>query len=178
MTLLPPNSTKLERDLEQVLQRTTELDAPLRKLWNPDTCPEHILPWLAWGLGLSDWKTYWPVSIKRAFIRDAIDFKRKQGTAQSVRQIVRNFGAAVVLQEGWEAEPKRAPHTFSVVINATHMGGDTITDEFQQDIIDSIQKAKPARSSFTVTSGLVASGAVGVGGVSRAFIYRRLELRA
>lgn len=178
MTLLPPNSTKLERNLESALQRTTDLDAPLRDLWNPETCPEHILPWLAWGLGLTDWKTYWPASIKRAFIRDAVDFKRKQGTAKSVRQVVRNFGAAVVLQEGWQTDPPRAPHTFSVVINATQMNGETITEEFQQDIIDSIKEAKPARSSFTVTSGLVASASVRVGAFSQAYIYRRLELHS
>lgn len=177
MSLLPPNATALERRLEEVTARTSDLPVDIRQLWNPDTCPEHILPWLAWGFGLHDWKSYWPTSIKRAVIRDAIDFKRKQGTAASVRQIVTAFGAQVVLKECWEVEPKAAPHTFSVVINATSMGGQAVTDEFQQDIIDSIARAKPARTHFTVTAGLAASAAIGRAARGRAFLYRRLELR-
>lgn len=176
MTLLPPNATVLEKNIETVLKRNSELSTPLRTLWNPDTCPEHILPWLAWGFGLNDWKSYWPVSIKRAFIRDAIDFKRKKGTAQSVRQIVNNFGAAVVLQECWESQPKATPHTFSVVINATRMGGEAITDDFQQDIINSISQAKPARSNFTVTAGVTAQTHVGITAYACAHIYYRMEL--
>lgn len=176
MTLLPPNSSPLERSLEAVTARNTALPIPISKLWDPMTCPEHVLPWLAWGFGLHDWKSYWPTSIKRAVIRDAIDLKRRQGTAASVRRIVTALGAQVALTECWQIVPKATPHTFSVVINATSMGGQAVTDEFQQDIIDAIIRAKPVRSHFTVTAGLIANGSIGISGEGRAYLYRRLEL--
>ena len=99
MTLLPPCSTPLERKLEAVTARTTDIPVPLRDLWNPETCPESLLPWLAWSLGIDAWKPYWPLSIKRALIKDAINVKRKKGTVKSVRDIVAAFGASIVLQE-------------------------------------------------------------------------------
>ncbi len=45
MSQLPSNATELERALEFATDEET--DVPLRLLVNPDTCPEHILPWLA-----------------------------------------------------------------------------------------------------------------------------------
>ena len=47
-SLLPPNASALERKLEQATLRLGTLPVPLRELWNPDTCPAHLLPWLAW----------------------------------------------------------------------------------------------------------------------------------
>jgi phage tail P2-like protein len=176
MTLLPPCSTPLERNLEAVTARTTDIPVPLRDLWNPETCPESLLPWLAWSLGIDAWKPYWPLSIKRALIKDAINVKRKKGTVKSVRDIVAAFGASIVLQENWQTNPPGVPHGFSIVINANSMGGEPVTAEFQQDIIDEITRTKPARSRFTVTAGVSASAQLALAGAARAAIYTRLEL--
>lgn len=176
MSLLPLGSSTLERNIEKATERMTNVPIPLRQLWNPDTCPESLLPWLAWSLGIDAWKAYWPLSIKRALIKDAINVKRRKGTTKSVRDIVTTFGASIALKENWQTNPPGAPHKFSVFINVSSMGGEPVTADFQQDIIDEITRTKPVRSSFTVTAGFSASSTLALAGAARAAIYTRLEL--
>lgn len=176
MSLLPPVSTKLERAFAAMSERLSAIDTPARQLWNPDTCPEPLLPWLAWALGVDVWKSYWPENVKRSLLRSAVSTKRRTGTAASVRAIVAAFGAAVSVREAWELNPPGAPHTFAITVTAGSMGGQPITEEFQEDIIAEVGRTKPVRSSFTVTAGLYATASVGVCAVARAAIYHRLEL--
>lgn len=176
MSLLPPGSSELERNLEQATSRMADVPVPIRSLWNPDTCPENLLPWLAWSLGLSSWKSYWPVSIKRAMLKEAITIKRKKGTVKSVRDVVSAFGSAVVMKESWQSQPPGAPHNFSVVIDVASMGGQPVTAEFQQDIIDEITRTKPVRSRFNLITGVTCKTEIKLAAVALAVIYRRLEL--
>ncbi len=171
-SLLPPNASALERHLETVLLRATELPTPLREIWNPDTCPVALLPWLAWSLGVTTWKSYWPESVRRSILRSAIETKRRQGTAQSVRTVVESFGAALALRESREG----APHHFDITINAPEMDGASITAQFQQDIIDEVTRVKPARSYMTVQASLTADTRLLLAGAVRAANYTRLEL--
>ncbi|HCF2992655.1 TPA: phage tail protein I, partial [Pseudomonas aeruginosa] len=71
MSQLPSNATELERALEFATDEET--DVPLRLLVNPDTCPEHILPWLAWAWSVDRWDNEWSVPTKRAAIRSAFE---------------------------------------------------------------------------------------------------------
>lgn len=175
-SLLPPNATQLERHIEKVTARVSAVPTPLRDLWNPDACPVHLLPWLAWSLGVTTWKTYWPESVRRSILRSAIDNKRRQGTAQSVRTVVESFGSAVALRESITETPPGAPHHFSVVISAKNMGEMSVTAEFQQDVIDEITRVKPARSYFTVSAAVAATLEIGIVAVARAAIYKRLKV--
>ena len=47
-TLLPPNSSPLERAVEAAT--ALEIATPINTLWNPDECQANALPWLAWAL--------------------------------------------------------------------------------------------------------------------------------
>ncbi len=51
-SLLPPSAIHPERAQEQAsTELITALDTDMvRKVKNPDTCPAHLLPWLAWNL--------------------------------------------------------------------------------------------------------------------------------
>lgn len=53
-TILPPNSSALERDIEESggKKRIEAIDVPVGKLWNPQTIPAEILPYLAWALSV------------------------------------------------------------------------------------------------------------------------------
>lgn len=44
-SLLPPGSTSLERRLAQTCSGISDLQVPLRDLWNPTTCPVSFLPY-------------------------------------------------------------------------------------------------------------------------------------
>lgn len=173
-SLLPSNATQLERALEQATARQSNLPVPLRELWNPDTCPEHLLPWLAWSLSLDSWQPYWPLSVKRARIKAAVDIQRRKGTAKSVRDVVGSFGSALALREWWQKTPMGRPHTFEVVL--TLGAGVPNTAAYQLDIIKEIERTKPVRSHFTLNVGLSATGGLGLQGAARPVIYRRLQL--
>ena len=68
-SLLPLNSTDLEQAVEAAGVETT--DIPLRALYNPDTCPPHLLHQLAWAWSVDRWDETWPDTIKRSMIRSA-----------------------------------------------------------------------------------------------------------
>jgi len=172
-SLLPPNASHLERALEQVQARASLQAVPLRELWNPDTCPAYLLPWLAWTLSLDSWQPYWPEAVKRARIRAAVEIQRRKGTAKSVRDVVRSFGSSLALREWWQTEPKGEPHTFDVTL--TLGGGVPNTIEYQNDVIAEIERTKPVRSHFSFTLGLAATGGMGLGGAARPVIYRRIQ---
>lgn len=171
--LLPPNATKLERGLSEVTARVTNVPTPLRELWNPDTCPAPLLPWLAWSLGVAAWKPYWSEQIKRRRIKQAVEIHRRRGTAQSVRRVVESFGAGVAIREWWQTEPKGIPHTFELVLTVR---ADNNAAELQDDIIQEVHRVKPVRSHFTLIAGITAEGGIGHYAAARPIIYRRLQV--
>lgn len=174
--LLPSNATQGERAL--VDAAVGNLPVNLVDLWNPDTCPAYLLPWLAWALSIDAWKDYWPVHIKRSRIRNAIAIQRAKGTSQSVRQVVEAFGGQVVLREWWENTPRTIPHTFDMVLTLTGEGGETASAQYVDDVIAEVSRTKPVRSHFTFTQGLQAFGGIGVFAAGRAATYRRLQFTA
>lgn len=172
-SLLPPNASPLERKLEQATLRLGTMAVPLRELWNPDTCPANLLPWLAWTLSLDNWQPYWPDAVKRERIRQAVAIQRRKGTAHSVRAVVASFGGALTLREWWQTNPRGTPHTFEVVL--TLGAGVPNTADYQRDIIGEIERTKPVRAHFTFTLGLAATGGLGLQGAARPITYRRLQ---
>ena len=176
-SLLPPNASPLERAFEAATARLGNVPTPLRELWNPDTCPADLLPWLAWALSIDAWKSYWPEHVKRARIRMALDIQRRKGTSQSVRQVVAAFGGNVQLREWWQLDPPGPPHTFEMVLTLAGEGGQTASAQFVDDVIAEVERTKPVRSHFTFTQGLQGTGGIGIGCGARAALYRRLTLQ-
>ena len=90
-TLLPPNATPLERVLAKacVMPHTPE---EIRKLWNPMTCPERLLPWLAWAWSVDDWDPAWNETQQRAMVSGSIRLHKKKGTSWAVREALLRSG--------------------------------------------------------------------------------------
>lgn len=89
--LLPPNSTPLERALALACEPTASPDV-LRTLWNPDSCPIELLPWLAWSLSIKEWDDAWPEERKRARIAEAFTIAKTEGTVASIRRVFASIG--------------------------------------------------------------------------------------
>lgn len=174
-SLLPPNSTPMERTLEAVTLSLTDIRVPLRTLWNATRISGELLPWLAWSLGLDSWKTYWPNSVKRARTAQAIDIARRKGTAKAVRDVATAFGAFVTIVEWWQKVPKGIPHTFDVIVTVSGSGGAEASAAYVEDIIAEITRTKPARSHFVVTQGLHVIGGLGVVTAVRAMSYAHMK---
>lgn len=167
------HATAIEKSAESVASsRLGEIDVRIRDLWDPDTCPIELLPWLAWAFSVGGWKDYWGEKEKRDAIKLAVQIARKRGTRKSVDDVVKPFGANVAVREWWEREPVGQPHTFDVVVE---FAGGEVTLQMQQDVAAEIKKVKPARSHFTLSVGLQAAGAVNVVGAVRVAAFSRME---
>ena len=146
MSLLPPNASTQEVSMEETVSRISDIPTPLRDLWNADTCPASLLPWLAWTFAVGEWSTDWTDSQKRAIIKSSVETHLKKGTVGAVRRIVDSFGAGFALKEWWQTSPQGTPHTFSLQVSL-----DLIPLAVRDSIISAITRVKPVRSLFDVT---------------------------
>ncbi|WP_309261977.1 phage tail protein I [Lysobacter arvi] len=175
--MLPPNATPLMRALEEVgAAHLARIDVPTRDLWNPDTCPEPLLPWLAYSVSIDTWQSYWPEPVKRERIRRAIAIQRHKGTVGAVKAAVASFGATVVLREWWQQQPHGAPHTFTLTLNVRDLNGQPASARFVDDVIAEVRRVKPARSHFTFTQGVQAGASIGIVAAARMATHVRLRV--
>lgn len=91
-SLLPHNTTPLERAAEQSDALIERARAPLHTIWDAQRAPAQLLPWLAWAVGVDDWDTEWSDPQKRAAIDAAIPIRRKRGTVWAVRRTLEALG--------------------------------------------------------------------------------------
>lgn len=92
-SLLPPNTSPLERNLEQAMR--FDLPVPIRELWSIEECPEHLLPWLGWSLGVDFWHLADTPRKRRDLIKNAIAWHKKRGTPWAVKQALATLGYQV-----------------------------------------------------------------------------------
>lgn len=171
--LLPPNATELERNLVAVTERTSSQNITgISGLWNADTCPLKLLPWLAWAEGVQEWSSQWDENVQRQVIKTARATRRKRGTVQAVKDAVAAFGGVVALREWFENTPPGVPGTFDVTITG---GADYIESGLQEAMIAAIWRNKNARSHFILNIGLTALAEVNVVSVAHPATYLRLN---
>lgn len=178
MTLLPPNATALERAVETSMARIGDVAVPLRSLWNPDTCPVDLLPYLAWALSIDSWSSGWSETVKRARVRQALTIQRSKGTSASVRDVVASFGGVVALREWWQMTPPGVPHTFSLVLNVTDDQGAPADATFVDAVIAEVYRTKPVRSHFTFSQALTATAGIVPIAAARPATFARLTMTA
>ncbi len=145
-SLLPPNSTKLERSTEKLMAKSSDLPVPIRDLWNPDACPLPLLPWLAWSLGVTKWDSKWSEEQKRACVRNALFVKRYKGTYQAVERALGSLGYTIRIIEWFADAPRRDEFTFRIEVAITDTGIDEPMYTSMEDLIDD---AKNLRSHMT-----------------------------
>jgi len=174
--LLPPNSTRTERNLATVAASISDIPSPITRLMNPDTIPAELLPWLAWHMGVDAWKDYWSEQTKRARVKSAIAIARKKGTAAAVREVVATFGGNIALREWFEMTPPGVPGTFDIVMTVSARDGVPATAAYVADIIAEIDRTKPVRAHYTFTQGFGMQGKAAVAAAVRPALYCRLSL--
>ncbi|MNZ87193.1 Phage tail protein [compost metagenome] len=163
--LLPPSSTQLERIAAQVGATATELPVIIRELWDPETCPAALLPWLAWAWSADDWAQEWTERQKRDTVKSAIQVQSIKGTIGAVRAALGALGFPVRVQE-WHAQtPAGAPYTFRLLLDVDQ---EALTQASLQKILKVVGSTKNLRSHLetallTVTSVAAPSVAVVAG---------------
>jgi len=173
--LLPPNASDLEQSLSETIARIGDFDADkIRDVWNPQTCPEEYLPWLAWAFSVDIWNSDWPTFIKRGVITNSIKNHRIKGTRKAVQDAIEAMGGGAVLTEWWETSPADTPHTFQVLLASGMQGASD--SSFQDDLEAAITAAKPLRSHFTIVPAVELSTKIYLYAVFRAATYNRISL--
>ncbi|QBR30804.1 MULTISPECIES: phage tail protein I [Pseudomonas] len=143
-SLLPLNSTPLERGIEAAFAETTLI--PLRTLYNPDTCPVHLLPHLAWAWSVDRWDPEWPEPVKRAAIKASFYIHKHKGTIGALRRVVEPLGYLIEVLEWWQTVPEGVPGTFALKVGVLDTG---ITEEMYLELERLIDDAKPVSRQLT-----------------------------
>ena len=171
--LLPPSASVLEKTLADVTSRISNVDlSKVNTLWNADTCPLDLLPWLAWAEQVPNWTSDWTEAVQRESIKAQRTEKKKRGTKQAVIDAVAGFGGTAVIREWFEMVPEGTPHTFEVVLGG---GVDYIDKGLQEAMINTINDVKPVRSHYTLGVGLTGLAPLYMPGVLQVVNYKRLN---
>lgn len=137
-SLLPPGSSALERRLAQACSGISDLNVPLRDLWNPWKCPAKFLPYLAWAFSVDRWEENWTETAKRQAVSDAFWIHQRKGTVAAVKRVIEGLGYSMTLEEWWEvADPAG---TFRLEIDLNEIG---ITEPMIYELERIIGDAKP-----------------------------------
>ncbi|MBY4837542.1 phage tail protein I [Pantoea sp. DY-5] len=156
--LLPTGSSSLEVAAAEALATLSTMNVPLRQLWNPQTCPVQLLPYLAWAWSVDRWDSGWSESTKRAVVAAARYVHRHKGTIGAIRRVVEPLGYLVRVIEWWKTN--ETPGTFRLDVGVLDTG---ITEEMYNELERLITDAKPcSRHLIGLSINLDANGAIPV----------------
>lgn len=159
-TLLPPTATKLEKNLSQAM--ACEPPIPLRSLWDPQSCPNELLPYLAWQYSVDRWDEKWSEQIKRKVIAEAFEIHKLKGTKEAIRRAIEPFGYLIKTTEWWQNN--QTPGTFALEIGVLDTG---ITEESYNELSRIIDDVKPvSRQLSNLAIQLVSKGSLPIGASS------------
>ncbi|HFF8435603.1 MULTISPECIES: phage tail protein I [Serratia] len=158
-SLLPPGSSQLERRAAEACAGISDLNVPLRDLWNPARCPVKFLPYLAWAFSVDRWDEKWTAAEKRKAVMDAFYIHRRKGTVAAIRRVIEAMGYSMTIAEWWEVADPRG--TFRLTIDVNDVG---ITDEIVQELERLIGDARPVSRHMAGINIIVnATGMLNVG---------------
>ncbi|MCO7519180.1 MULTISPECIES: phage tail protein I [unclassified Pseudomonas] len=158
-SLLPVNSTPLERAVEVATDEV--IDVPLRTLYNPDTCPAHLLYQLAWAWSVDRWDDSWSDEVKRSVIRSSFFVHAHKGTLGALRRVVEPFGYLIEIVEWFRMAPRGVRGTFSLKVGVSNGG---ISDETYRELSALLDDAKPvSRHMIGLEISMETRGAIYIG---------------
>lgn len=162
-SLLPPNSSPLERHVEKLTERLELLPFDFTTLWNPDTCATALLPWLSWAFSVDEWDTNWSETQKRKAIKDSAFIHQHKGTRAALERALSSLTINTQVIEWFEHHPPTAPYTFDVesTVSLAELG----THTFAQ-VIRLINAAKNLRSHYTLRLTTSMDGSIVIGGAA------------
>ena len=144
MSLLPLNSTALERGIEAAIDHNPGI--PIRTLYNARTCPAHLLHQLAWAWSVDRWDNRWSEQTKRAAIESTFFIHAHKGTIGALRRVVEPLGYLLEVIEWRQTVPQGEPGTFALKVGVLETG---ITEEMYQELTALIDDAKPLSRTLT-----------------------------
>lgn len=157
-SLLPPNATLLERDIERIINQATDIPVTIKTLWDPKLCPAELLPWLAWAYSVDQWMDSWTEQIKRQVINDAFVIHQRKGTPFAVQHALNALGIKTQMREWWEDGINGQPGTMTVLAlinqNITADADGLLTNNMLKLITEAIHAAKRGSLHFELELGI------------------------
>lgn len=161
--LLPPNATTQEFEIEQSTSRINVVPVPVRDIWNADTCPDALLPWLAWAYSVDEWDATWTSDQRREAIKSSVAVHRYKGTIGAVRNALAALGFDVAIQEWFNMLPQGVPYTFGINLTTDQIG---IDQPALARILQVIDSTKNLRSHIEgITPIVVTASEIFIGSV-------------
>ncbi|AZD14161.1 phage tail protein I [Pseudomonas chlororaphis] len=159
-TLLPPNSSTLERALDLgfgvLLDR---IAPPFPELMDPNATPVAFLPYLAADRGVGEWSSDAPEAEKRLTVELAWPTARQAGTRKALENAAKGLQLRPEIRAWYEQTPPGAPYSFSMRAFAEQPYSAEIDARLDRRLAD----AKSERDILSVSVGLNAFGSHVIG---------------
>ena len=139
-SLLPPNSTTLERNLTEIGQDAFDLSS-IRIIKDIDLVPQQFLPFIAYQKSVDYWDDSWQDALKRKVIQSSKEQHKIKGTAAAIRRALEPFGYEVKLIEWFKASPELTPGTFNLELDLI---GKPLSQEVFNEVNRLVADAKSA----------------------------------
>ena len=139
-SLLPPNSTALERNLTEIGQDAFDL-ASIRIIKDIGLVPQQFLPFIAYQKSVDYWDDSWQDALKRKVIQSSKEQHKIKGTAAAIRRALEPFGYEVNLIEWFQAQPNLTPGTFNLELDLI---GKSLDQEVYNEVNRLVSDAKAA----------------------------------
>lgn len=159
-TLLPPNATSLERNVEKLTERMEVLPPNFESIWDADTCPVALLPWLAWAFSVDEWDANASEAQKRKTIKDGIFIHKHKGTRGAVERALSAMPFDTQLLEWFEQNPPSNPYTFLIQTSLIDI---PVSDA--ATLFSLVNAAKNLRSHYVLDADVCVDGSVFFGGM-------------
>jgi phage tail P2-like protein len=181
MSLLPSNSTRLERILEAARDFGLDPEA-IRGLADSGRCPPDFLPWLAWAMKVEGWEAAENTPQQRALIREAIPVHKTKGTVGAIRRVLRAVNVNAEFKE-WHQIPGAVPYTFQLTAwaNSNRGGeGSIISPQLYERLRALVDATKNERSHYEFRLGARFDGGLVLGNAfqARSAQHRSMDAQA
>ena len=138
--LLPIGSTALEKRAAEILKSAVENPIITAELINPDRCPAHLLPYLAWAFSVDKWDESWSEEVKRIAIKQSYFVHKHKGTIAAVKRVIEPIGYLVELKEWFQTQPQGKAGTFSLTVEVPESG---LNEQTYNELVRLVNDVKP-----------------------------------
>ena len=129
----------------------------LETLWQPETCPIELLPWLAWSQSVTQWDEQWPEPIKRQIIAQSYEQHKHLGTRFAIINALAPFGYDTRITEWFEQVPKGPAGTIAIDVAVSDRG---LNESLYQQIFQTISANKRHSIQFNLSLSLLSTAKI------------------
>ncbi len=157
--------------------RATDLPVFIDTLWNPETCPVNLLPWLAWALSVDTWDSAWTETVKRRVVAESVHVHRRKGTLSSIHRVLNGFNIHAEISEWFQHGGE--PYTFRLTAWADEQpdgdGAPILDASLYRNLVRAVNSVKPVRAHYDFNVGARFSSEIRFGSNALSVTHTRVD---